>query len=505
MKPSINNTTELKQHMSAYNYPGPELLADTKAGPVAVNDDEQKANREKITEVLADLGIGVEKITATVGPTYTLYKVVTDAKKSRLCKVEPDIAMSLDARVVLPEHGERVLGIEIPNRDVSVVTLRQVMESPEFVDNKCVLPLALGKDVYGRVVVADLCKLPHLLVAGRYYGMDDMIVSLLFKRRPEELKLLLIDSQQVYFSVYAGLENHFLAMPEGGVPVASTLKEAVTALNAALKEMEERYKLLMRAGARNIKEYNNKFLKQQLNPEEGHRFLPYIVVMVHELADLIMTCGREVEIPITRMAQLARAVGIHLIVGTRRPTPNILTGTIKANFPVRIALKVANMFDSRMILDRPGANLLMGRGDMLFLDRGKLIRLQSPLVLHEDGQRVVDYIKEQPGANPYLLPEVEETPLEGWQCGGEDPLLEEAAYLVVDSEMCFAALLQREWSIGYNRACRLMQQLEEAGIVGPREGLARRKVLAGSRAEADQLLEAYLPGGRLDKGMGEDN
>lgn len=492
-----------------YKFPTIDLMRHFDDDKPQVDMDEQKANEKRIVETLNNFGIDISSIKATVGPTVTLYEI-TPAAGVRIAKIrnlEDDIALSLSAlgvRIIAPIPGRGTIGIEVPNKDSKIVSGQSVIGSRKFQDTTYELPLVLGKTISNEVAMVDLAKMPHILVAGatgqgKSVGLNTMIASLLYKKHPSELKLVLVDPKKVEFSIYADLEHHFLAeLPDSTEPIVTDVKKVVSTLNSLCVEMDARYDLLKLAHVRNLKEYNQKFISRNLNPERGHRFLPYIVVVIDEFGDLIMTAGREVEQPIARIAQLARAVGIHMIIATQRPTTSIITGNIKANFPARVAFKVAQMIDSRTILDRPGANQLIGKGDMLFLSGNDPIRVQCAFIDTPEIESIVKFISDQQGYTiPFYLPEVAESGAD--DMGGDsnavdlnhlDPMFEDVCHLIVATQQGSTSLIQRKFSIGYNRAGRLMDQLEKAGIVGPAQGSKPREVLCLDEMELDVKLSS---------------
>ena len=491
--------------LSHYKFPTLDLMKHFDNDGPSVDMEEQQENKNRIVEVLRSFGIEIKTITATVGPTITLYEL-TLAEGIRIAKVrnlEDDIALQLAAlgiRIIAPIPGKGTIGIEVPNKTPRVVSGQSVVGSKAFQESKADLPIVLGKTISNEPFVIDLAKMPHVLVAGatgqgKSVGLNAMIASLLYKKHPAELKLVLVDPKKVEFSVYGELDHHFLAQLEDAKePVVTDVKKVVRTLNSLCAEMDARYDLLKIAKVRNIKEYNERFNSRRLNPNNGHRFLPYIVVVIDEFGDLIMTAGKEVELPIARIAQLARAVGIHMIIATQRPTTNIITGTIKANFPARIAFRVAAMIDSRTILDRPGANQLIGKGDMLFLQGNDPVRVQCAFIDTPEIENIVKYIAEQQGyTTPFYLPEVaDDSDIDG---GGADvdmdkldSLFEDAARLLVIHQQGSTSLIQRKFSIGYNRAGRLMDQLEKAGIVGPAQGSKPRDVLCVDEMALEEKL-----------------
>ena len=497
-----------KRDLENYHYPTLDLLKKYENdGKPYIDMEEQTKNKNRIVEVLGTFGVEISTIKATVGPTITLYEI-TLAPGVRISKVrslEDDIALSLSAlgiRIIAPIPGKGTIGIEVPNAKPSVVSMESILNSKKFQETTMELPCAMGKTITNEVFMFDLTKAPHLLVAGatgqgKSVGLNAIITSLLYKKHPAEMKIVLVDPKMVEFSVYKTIERHFLAaLPEeADNPIITDTSKVVRTLNSLCVEMDARYELLMAAGERNIKDYNKKFKERRLNPENGHRFMPYIVVVIDEYGDLIMTAGKEIELPIARIAQKARAVGIHMIIATQRPTTNIITGTIKANFPGRIAFKVSQGIDSKTILDRMGANQLIGRGDMLYLQGNDPIRVQCAFV---DTPEVVDinrFIASQQGySEPYELPEPK---MEDSEFGGEsrdvdmthlDPMFEDAARVIVTNQSGSTSLIQRKFSIGYNRAGRLMDQLEKAGVVGPAMGSKPREVLIQDEVTLSNLI-----------------
>ena len=491
-----------------YKFPTVDLMKHFDNDEPSVDMDEQNANKDRIIETLKSFGIAISSIKATVGPTVTLYEIKPEEgiRISRIRNLEDDIALSLSAlgiRIIAPMPGKGTIGIEVPNLNPRIVSGQSILGSKKFQETTYDLPLAFGKTISNEVFMVDLCKMPHILVAGatgqgKSVGLNAMITSLLYKKHPSELKFVLVDPKKVEFSIYSKIENHFLAeLPDSAEPIVTDVKKVVQTLTSICVEMDARYDLLKLAGLRNIKEYNQKFIERRLNPEKGHRYLPYIVVIIDEFGDLIMTAGREVELPIARIAQLARAVGIHMIIATQRPTTNIITGTIKANFPARVAFRVGAMIDSRTILDRPGANQLIGRGDMLYLNGSDPVRVQCAFIDTPEVQNIVDYISQQQGyPTPFYLPEVDEGD-GGLSDGGGagsvdmghlDSMFEEAARLVVIHQLGSTSLIQRKFKIGYNRAGRIMDQMEQAGIVGPSQGSKPRDVLCVDETDLQMRL-----------------
>lgn len=485
-----------------YKFPELDLLEIHGSEKIIQDPMELEANKDQIINTLKNYDIEIQKIFATVGPTVTLYEIIPapGVRISRIKNLEDDIALSLAAlgiRIIAPIPGKGTIGIEVPNKKKTVVSMRTLLNSEKFNNNKYVLPIAIGKRIDNENFIVDLASMPHLLMAGatgqgKSVGLNALLVSLLYKKHPSQLKLILIDPKKVELSIYKTIEKHFLAkLPDEEDAIITDTKKVIHTLNALCIEMDNRYDLLKEAGTRNIKEYNQKFVARKLNPERGHQFLPFIVLVIDEFADLIMTAGKEVEMPIARLAQLARAVGIHLIIATQRPSVNIITGTIKANFPARIAFKVSSKIDSRTILDIGGAEQLIGKGDMLISYNGELTRLQCAFVDTPEVDRVTDFIGEQQGyPETFKLPEyVDEKEFEAKSFDGErDSLFEEAARLIVASQSGSTSLIQRKMKLGYNRAGRIMDQLEAAGIVGPSQGSKPRDVLVKTEAE----LEVHL-------------
>lgn len=489
-----------------WKYPTLNLLKqyDSDNSVNFVDKEELEANKNRIIKVLNDFGVQIRSIRATVGPTITLYEI-TPAQGVRISKIknlEDDIALSLAAigiRIIAPMPGKGTIGIEVPNAKPSIVSMFSILNSRKFQESTMELPIALGKTITNDVYMVDLAKIPHLLVAGatgqgKSVGLNAIITSLLYKKHPNDLKIVLVDPKKVEFSIYAPIAKPFMAAVEENEdePIITDVQKVVKTLKGLCVLMDNRYDMLKAAGARNIKEYNSKFLNHQLNPEEGHEFMPYIVVIIDEFGDLILTAGKEIEMPITRIAQLARAVGIHMIIATQRPTTSIITGNIKANFPGRIAFRVGAMMDSRIILDRPGAQQLVGRGDMLYLNGGEPTRVQCAFVDTPEVEDISKFISTQPGpVEPLLIPEpVAE---DGGIAGGSldenlDPLFEDAARTIVLNQQGSTSMIQRRFSIGYNRAGRLMDQMEKAGIVGAAQGSKPREVLIGDEMSLESLL-----------------
>lgn len=505
---SIDTPYDPKLELEHYRYPTLDLLKKYEDdGKPYIDMQEQNANKNRIVEVLRNFGIEIDAIKATVGPTITLYEI-TPAQGVRISKIrnlEDDIALSLKAmgiRIIAPIPGKGTIGIEVPNAKASIVSMESVLNSKKFQETTMDLPCAMGKTITNEVFMFDLAKMPHLLVAGatgqgKSVGLNAILTSLLYKKHPAELKIVLVDPKMVEFSIYSNIDKHFLAkVPDDSAsPIITDTTKVVRTLNSLCVEMDARYELLMAAGERNIKDYNKKFIARQLSPEKGHKYMPYIVVVIDEYGDLIMTAGKEIELPIARIAQKARAVGIHMIIATQRPTTNIITGTIKANFPARIAFKVAQGIDSKTILDRMGANQLIGRGDMLFLQGNDPIRVQCAFVDTPEVVAINNFIAEQQGyATTFELPEPTNDS-EGEYGGGSDvdlnhldPLFEDAAHHIVMSQSGSTSLIQRKFAIGYNRAGRLMDQLEKAGIVGAAMGSKPREVLIQDEVSLENLI-----------------
>ncbi len=486
-----------------YKFPTVDLLETHGSERIIQDVTELETNKNQIINTLKNYDIEIQKIYATVGPTVTLYEIVPapGVRISRIKNLEDDIALSLAAlgiRIIAPIPGKGTIGIEVPNVKKTIVSMRALLNSDKFQNNNFSLPIAIGKKIDNENFIVDLTSMPHLLMAGatgqgKSVGLNAILVSLLYKKHPSQLKLVLIDPKKVELSIYKSIEKHFLAkLPGEEDAIITDTKKVIHTLNALCIEMDNRYDLLKEAGTRNIKEYNEKFVARKLNPEKGHQYLPFIVLVIDEFAHLIMTAGKEVEMPIARLAQLARAVGIHLIIATQRPSVNIITGTIKANFPVRIAFKVSSKIDSRTILDIGGAEQLIGKGDMLISYNGELTRLQCAFVDTPEVDRVTDFIGDQQGyPQAFLLPEyVDEKEFENkeFDVNDRDALFEDAARLIVQSQSGSTSLLQRRMKLGYNRAGRLMDQLEAAGVVGPNQGSKVRDVLIKTDAELQQYL-----------------
>lgn len=489
--------------LSKYKFPTLDLLNEYDAGKVQVTQEELTQNKDRILETLTNFKIGITSIKATIGPTVTLYEIVPEAgiKISRIKNLEDDIALSLAAlgiRIIAPIPGKGTIGIEVPNKNREMVGIRQVLSTEKFMKSDKELPVALGKTISNEVLVIDLAKMPHLLVAGatgqgKSVGLNVILTSLLYKRHPSQLKFVLVDPKKVEMSLFSKIERHYLAkLPNSEEAIITDTRKVVHTLNSLCIEMENRYEMMKDAGARNLKEYNTKFVGRKLNPKEGHRFLPYIVLVIDELADLMMTAGKEVETPIARLAQLARAIGIHLVVATQRPSVNVITGVIKANFPARLSFRVTSKVDSRTILDTGGADQLIGQGDMLLSAGSDIIRLQCPFVDTPEVEKVCEFIGAQRGYDSaYLLPEFEgdeESGAGSVDLSERDALFEDAARLIVAHQQGSTSLIQRKLKLGYNRAGRLIDQLEAAGIVGAFEGSKAREVLIKDELSLEQLL-----------------
>ena len=494
-----------KLELSKYSFPSHDLLKDYGEGTITIDQEELEINKNKIVETLSNYKIGISKIKATVGPTVTLYEIVPEAgiRISKIKNLEDDIALSLSAlgiRIIAPIPGKGTIGIEVPNQKPSVVSMRSVITSSKFQKAEMELPLALGKTISNETFVVDLTKMPHLLMAGatgqgKSVGLNAVLTSLLYKKHPAEIKFVLVDPKKVELNIYNKIERHYLAkLPDSDDAIITDNKKVINTLNSLCIEMDNRYELLKIASCRNLKEYNLKYRERKLNPNDGHNFLPYIVLVVDEFADLIMTAGKEVETPIARLAQLARAVGIHLIIATQRPSVNVITGVIKANFPARIAFRVTSKIDSRTILDSGGADQLIGRGDMLYTQGNELTRIQCAFVDTPEVQKMAEYIGAQLGySNAYLLPEYVEENSSSLDLdpSERDELFREAAEVIVSAQQGSASLLQRKLKLGYNRAGRIIDQMEVAGIVGPFEGSKARQVLISDLNTLDQFLKNH--------------
>lgn len=494
--------------LAHYQFPSLDLLSNYGSGASNVKKEELEENKNKIVQTLNNYSIQIEKIIATIGPTVTLYEIVPapGIRISKIKNLEDDIALSLSAygiRIIAPIPGKGTIGIEVPNQNPEIVSMRSVLSSDKFQNSKFELPVALGKTISNETYVADLTKMPHLLMAGatgqgKSVGLNAIITSILYKKHPAEVKFVMVDPKKVELSLFSKIENHYLAkLPDFDEAIITDTRKVVRVLNSMLIEMDYRYNLLKDAQVRNIKEYNSKFIARKLNPEKGHRFLPYIVLVVDEFADLIMTAGKEIETPLTRLAQLARAIGMHLIIATQRPSVNIITGTIKANFPARVAFRVISKIDSRTILDTGGADQLIGRGDMLLSLGSDIIRLQCAFIDTGEIDAITEFIGEQQSyAHPWHLPEYYEEGddnKEDFDSSERDDLFEDAARMIVQYQQGSTSLLQRKMKLGYNRAGRIMDQLEAAGIVGPPEGSRPREVKIKDMHHLEQFLrEGFL-------------
>ena len=489
--------------LSNFKMPNIELLKDYGDTGITINQEELEANKNKIVETLNNYKIGISNIKATIGPTVTLYEIVPDAgiRISKIKNLEDDIALSLAAlgiRIIAPIPGKGTIGIEVPNQKPSVVSMRSVISSAKFQNAEMELPIAMGKTISNETFVVDLAKMPHLLMAGatgqgKSVGLNAVLTSLIYKKHPAEVKFVLVDPKKVELNIYSKIERHYLAkLPDTEEAIITDNTKVINTLNSLCIEMDNRYELLKNAMCRNLKEYNKKFKERKLNPKDGHSFLPYIILVVDEFADLIMTAGKEVETPIARLAQLARAIGIHLIIATQRPSVNVITGIIKANFPARVAFRVTSKIDSRTILDSGGADQLIGRGDMLFTQGNELTRIQCAFVDTPEVERLASYVGAQRGyADAHLLPEYiseENTSNLDIDASDRDALFREAAEVIVTAQQGSASLLQRKLKLGYNRAGRIIDQMEAAGVVGPFEGSKARQVLISDLVSLDRLI-----------------
>lgn len=492
--------------LAKYQYPTIDLLKEYAPSKVQVTKDELEANKNRIVETLTNFKIGIASIKATIGPTVTLYEIIPDAgvKISKIKNLEDDIALSLAAlgiRIIAPIPGKGTIGIEVPNKNKEMVSMRSVIATDKFMNSTMALPIALGKTISNEVFVTDLAKMPHLLMAGatgqgKSVGLNALLTSLLYKKHPSQLKFVLVDPKKVELTIYNKIERHFLAkLPDGEEAIITDTKKVIYTLNSLCIEMDQRYDLLKDAACRNIKEYNEKFIDRRLNPEKGHRYLPYIVLVIDELADLMMTAGKEVETPIARLAQLARAIGIHLVVATQRPSVNVITGIIKANFPARLSFRVTSKIDSRTILDTGGADQLIGQGDMLLSNGSEITRIQCAFVDTPEVDDICDFIGGQKGYDTaYMLPEFTgdegDSSKSDVDLSDRDAMFNEAARLIVSHQQGSTSLIQRKLKLGYNRAGRIIDQLEAAGIVGPFEGSKAREVLISDEYSLEQLLNS---------------
>ncbi|MEM9667032.1 MAG: DNA translocase FtsK, partial [Bacteroidota bacterium] len=493
-----------------YAFPDIDLLDDDPDGGLEIDYQELEENKQILLDKLETYKIQITDINAIVGPTVTLYELTPapGVKISRITALEDDLAMAMAAkgiRMIAPIPGKSAIGVEIPNRHRELVQIRDMIGTARFRDNTMELPVLLGKTIEGEVYMKDLTKMPHLLIAGatgsgKSVGLNALVTGLLYACHPANLKFVMIDPKKIELQQYADIADHFIAMPEAYAdPIITDVAQALGVLKSCEKEMEMRYDLLAKAKVRGIKDYNKRVHQGRLNPDDGHRHLPYIVVIVDELADLMMTAGKDIEAPIARLAQMARAVGIHLVLATQRPSVDVITGLIKANFPARMAYQVATKVDSRTILDRNGAQGLVGNGDLLYMLGSHLLRLQGPFVSVDEVDRITGAIEGQPGAGPYFLPSLDETDddalfdLGGTASSDQDDLFEEAARIIVRSQQGSVSLLQRKLSVGYTRAARIVDQLEDAGIVGPFEGSKARKVMLDDEAQLDAFLNGEDP------------
>ncbi|MDP2453997.1 MULTISPECIES: DNA translocase FtsK [unclassified Kaistella] len=494
-----------KLELGKFQMPPIDLLRDYGNEEISINKDELEENKNKIVGLLKNFNVGISEIKATIGPTVTLYEIVPEAgiRVASIKKLQDDIALNLSAlgiRIIAPMPGKGTIGIEVPRKNPSMVSMRSVIASQKFQNSDMDLPVVFGKTISNEIFMADLAKMPHLLMAGatgqgKSVGINAILTSLLYKKHPSELKFVMVDPKKVELSLYSKIERHYLAkLPDGEDAIITDTHKVINTLNSLCIEMDQRYDLLKNAFCKNIKEYNKKFSERKLNPENGHRYLPYIVLVVDEFADLIMTAGKEVELPIARLAQLARAVGIHLIVATQRPSVNVITGMIKANFPARAAFRVISSVDSRTILDSPGADQLIGKGDMLYFNGNEIMRLQCAFVDTPEVEKVAEYIGEQKGyASAYMLPEYsteENTSTVGaFDPNEKDVLFEDAARILVSTQQGSTSMLQRQLKLGYNRAGRIMDQLEASGVVGGFNGAKAREVLISDLNSLEQFLE----------------
>ncbi|MBT5089541.1 MAG: DNA translocase FtsK, partial [Flavobacteriales bacterium] len=490
--------------LSQFKMPGMDLLNEYGGSKIEIDKDELESNKNRIVETLGHYKIGIASISATVGPTITLYEIIPEAgiRISKIKNLEDDIALSLAAegiRIIAPIPGRGTIGIEVPNAKKNTVSMLEVLKSEKFQNCNMELPIAFGKTISNETFVLDLAKMPHLLMAGatgqgKSVGLNAILASLLYKKHPSQVKFVLVDPKKVELTLFNKIERHYLAkLPDDGEAIITDTKKVVNTVNSLCVEMDDRYELCKQAQCRNIKEYNAKFISRRLNPNDGHRYLPYIVLVIDEFADLIMTAGKEIETPIARLAQLARAIGIHLIVATQRPSVNVITGMIKANFPARVAFKVPSAIDSRTIMDSKGAEQLIGMGDMLISTGSDLTRLQCAFIDTPEVEKICEFIGSQRAyPQPYMLPEYEgEAEAVGGKADLEDKdaMFDEAALVLVQHQSGSTSLIQRKLRLGYNRAGRIIDQLETAGIVGPSEGSKARKVLVRDEMELEELLK----------------
>ena len=486
-----------------FKNPGIDLLKDYGDGTIKIDQDELETNKNKIVDTLKNYNIGIKQIKATIGPTVTLYEIIPDAgvRISKIKNLEDDIALSLSAlgiRIIAPIPGKGTIGIEVPNKKKSIVSMKSLLSSKKYIESEMELPIAIGKTISNETFIVDLTKMPHLLMAGatgqgKSVGINAILTSILYKKHPAEVKFVLVDPKKIELSIYNKIERHYLAkLPESEDAIIIENDKVINTLNSLCREMDKRYELLKDAMSRNIKEYNSKFISRKLNPENGHTFLPYIILVIDEFADLIMTAGKEVETPLARLAQLSRAVGIHLIIATQRPSVNVITGLIKANFPARIAFRVTSKIDSRTILDTGGAEQLIGRGDLLYSQSNDLTRIQCGFIDTPDVEKLSEFIGSQTGyASAYILPEYSKEDVNSSSeisIDERDSMFNEAARVIVTNQQGSASLLQRKLKLGYNRAGRLIDQMEDAGIVGPFEGSKPRQVLISDLNSLESLL-----------------
>ncbi|MGA9211339.1 DNA translocase FtsK 4TM domain-containing protein [Kaistella sp.] len=494
-----------KLELGKFQMPPIDLLRDYGNEEISVNKDELEENKNKIVGLLKNFNVGISEIKATIGPTVTLYEIVPEAgiRVASIKKLQDDIALNLSAlgiRIIAPMPGKGTIGIEVPRKNPSMVSMRSVIASQKFQNSDMDLPVVFGKTISNEIFMADLAKMPHLLMAGatgqgKSVGINAILTSLLYKKHPSELKFVMVDPKKVELSLYSKIERHYLAkLPDGEDAIITDTHKVINTLNSLCIEMDQRYDLLKNAFCKNIKEYNKKFSERKLNPENGHRYLPYIVLVVDEFADLIMTAGKEVELPIARLAQLARAVGIHLIVATQRPSVNVITGMIKANFPARAAFRVISSVDSRTILDSPGADQLIGKGDMLYFNGNEIMRLQCAFVDTPEVEKIAEFIGEQKGyASAFMLPEYStedsSSTVNTFDPNEKDVLFEDAARILVSTQQGSTSMLQRQLKLGYNRAGRIMDQLEASGVVGGFNGAKAREVLISDLNSLEQFLE----------------
>lgn len=501
----IHGVYDHKLDLANFQMPPIELLREYGNEEIAINKDELEENKNKIVGLLKNFNVGIAEIKATIGPTVTLYEIVPEAgiRVAAIKKLQDDIALNLSAlgiRIIAPMPGKGTIGIEVPRKNPSMVSMRSVIASPKFQNSDMDLPVVFGKTISNEVFVADLAKMPHLLMAGatgqgKSVGINAILTSLLYKKHPSELKFVMVDPKKVELSLYSKIERHYLAkLPDGEDAIITDTHKVINTLNSLCIEMDTRYDLLKNAFCKNLKEYNKKFTERKLNPENGHRYMPYIVLVVDEFADLIMTAGKEVELPIARLAQLARAVGIHLIVATQRPSVNVITGMIKANFPARAAFRVISSVDSRTILDSPGADQLIGKGDMLYFNGNEILRLQCAFVDTPEVEKIAEFIGEQKGyATAFMLPEYSSedatSTVAAFDPNEKDQLFEEAARIIVSTQQGSTSMLQRQLKLGYNRAGRIMDQLEAAGIVGGFNGAKAREVQISDLNALESFLE----------------